>query len=125
MRKQHPQCDLLVLLYQLSVLLQHLDVFQFRNQLLNLVSIVQMQLSLLDQLHNSDACDHLRARCNPEDIVERHVFGTIDSPLARRVGEEFLAILIDHHYASSWNIRFGISARIVHRLLQILNNILR
>jgi hypothetical protein len=125
MRKQHPQRNLLVLLYQLPILLQYLDIFQFRDQLLDLVSIIQMQLSLLNQLHDRNACDHLSARCDPENIVERHVLGAVDSPFARSVGEELLAILVYHHYARSWYIRFGIGACIVHSLLQILNDILR
>jgi hypothetical protein len=124
MCKQHPQCNLLVLLYQFPILLQYLDILQFRDQLLNLVSVVQMQLSLLNQLHNSNAGDHLRARCDPENIVECHILGAVDSSFARRMGEDLLAIFIDHYDAGPRNVRFGIGTCIINSLLQILNNAL-
>jgi hypothetical protein len=66
MRQQHPQRDLSLLVYQLSIISQHLHLFQFWTQLVQLLVIVKVKLALLDQLHDSNCSDHLGATRNPE-----------------------------------------------------------
>jgi hypothetical protein len=55
MAQQHPQGDIILLVHQSSIILQDLDLLQFRAKLIYLLVVVEIEDSLFDGLHAGDS----------------------------------------------------------------------
>jgi hypothetical protein len=63
--------------------------------LIHYICIIQLEFSLLDQLHASNSHNHLRATCNPKHRVHIHFLGAIDTLLSTSMRKYFIAIFVD------------------------------
>lgn len=78
-REKFSQGDLAGLIDKGSIVLQDLNLRQFRTQFVHLLVVIELQDSLLDSLHADDGGEKLGAGCNPEDRVHGHRLGGVQT----------------------------------------------
>ena len=123
MCQQHPQCNLLILFHQGSILLQHLRSLQLWHKSLCLVSVIKVQLPLLYKLHACQTCNHFCARCDPEDAIQCHVFGACHAAFTCGMCKELGAIFGDDYNTGPRNGGFWVGAGRLDGLFEVIGNV--
>lgn len=106
---RHPERHSVLLRHRLRVAivvdpLQNANTLKLWTTLLQQISIIQRQPTLLDQLHRRNAVSHFSARCHPKNVVEGHGLFGVNGPSPTGMRKEFFSVSVDDYSDASGNL---------------------